>query len=620
MKNNDMVRVTPEMLHAAQTKSEIGAFVTANWVGAYDTLTQLYQVMHAAQPAEQSQAEKVEAQHWLEPFNFDIRRLTFPAGCYVDISDASKGVLHVRNFEANHPAEQHQGEPVAWRFQTNAGGRLYLTHFEANARAYEGNGEGGAVEPLFANPGVADSCAVCRGTGVLPGLSVNTTKCSYCENGWRTIAKAEAELRLADQKERDILRAQLATETSRADAAVGDANDAERKLAERDALLRLARQFVVNGVDLGYIQMPDADTPDPAHDLVPKIDAALSGSAEPSAPECKGWTCFHCDEHFTDAEAAAIHFGTHEIQRPACLIDAAEYRSMEARVRECANEDSELHRQISRLASNHKLELQRAEESGYAKGIAETSAPVERDVKATLRSLLEGVEVSIDVSTCDEDAGNRLFGTVSEVMDHPPGKHGVMLLVHDQEPNFKPVERDERAAFEKAAEVISLRILGRFVPARNADGSYRNQTTQLMHDVWQARAALERKPSDDIPDFTPGNGNKAERRATALVAQLQADLTARDEKLDQTQDLLRYMVYDYRSVVQAGYDRITALGSDCDSVAKMLADNPNYQKALALLLPDLESRPEERGSPETEPCSGCGTPGYTAACEKCIPY
>lgn len=33
------------------------------------------------------------------------------------------------------------------------------------------------------------------------------------------------------------LRAQLATETSRADAAVGDANDAERKLAERDALL-----------------------------------------------------------------------------------------------------------------------------------------------------------------------------------------------------------------------------------------------------------------------------------------------------------------------------------------------------------------------------------------------
>lgn len=105
-----------------------------------------------------------------------------------------------------------------------------------------------------------------------------------------------------------------------------------------------------------------------------------------------------------------------------------------------------------------------------------------------------------------------------------------------------------------------------------------------------------------------------------LCDQLQDDLTKLDEKLDQTQDLLRYMVYDYRSVVQAGYDRITALGSDCDSVAKMLEDNPNYQKALALLLPDLESRPEERGTPETEPCSGCGTPGWTAACNKCVPY
>lgn len=105
-----------------------------------------------------------------------------------------------------------------------------------------------------------------------------------------------------------------------------------------------------------------------------------------------------------------------------------------------------------------------------------------------------------------------------------------------------------------------------------------------------------------------------------LCDQLQADLTARDEKLDQTQELLRYMVHDYRTVVQAGYDRITALGGGCDSVAKMLDDNPNYQKALSLLLPDIESRPEERGTPESEPCSGCGTPGWTGACNKCVPY
>lgn len=49
----------------------------------------------------------------------------------------------------------------------------------------------------------------------------------------------------------------------------------ERKVADQVELLQLARQFVVNGVELGYIQMPDADTPDPAHDLVSNIDAAL---------------------------------------------------------------------------------------------------------------------------------------------------------------------------------------------------------------------------------------------------------------------------------------------------------------------------------------------------------
>ncbi|MNO20175.1 hypothetical protein D3C76_99220 [compost metagenome] len=136
---------------------------------------------------------------------------------------------------------------------------------------------------------------------------------------------------------------------------------------------------------------------------------------------------------------------------------------------------------------------------------------------------------------------------------------------------------------------------------------------------WRGKHAEAIRERDDLQKRWDST-NSAYQRRTAMSDQLQADLTALDEKLDQTQDLLRCMVYDYRSVVQAGYDRITALGSDCDSVAKMLDDNPNYQKALALLLPDLESRPEERGTPETEPCSGCGTPGWTGACNKCVPY
>lgn len=41
-----------------------------------------------------------------------------------------------------------------------------------------------------------------------------------------------------------------------------------------DALQR-ARTFIRNGVDLGYVRMPDPDLPDPAHETLPKIEAAI---------------------------------------------------------------------------------------------------------------------------------------------------------------------------------------------------------------------------------------------------------------------------------------------------------------------------------------------------------
>ena len=54
----------------------------------------------------------------------------------------------------------------------------------------------------------------------------------------------------------------------------------------------------------------------------------------------------------------------------------------------------------------------------------------------TLRSMIEGMSVSVDVSTGDHDAGHRYFGTVTEVMECQGDKHGVTLLVQDAEPNF----------------------------------------------------------------------------------------------------------------------------------------------------------------------------------------
>lgn len=40
--------------------------------------------------------------------------------------------------------------------------------------------------------------------------------------------------------------------------------------------LRKADQFIANGIELGFIRMPDADTPDPAHKTPEIVRAAIA--------------------------------------------------------------------------------------------------------------------------------------------------------------------------------------------------------------------------------------------------------------------------------------------------------------------------------------------------------
>lgn len=179
----------------------------------------------------------------------------------------------------------------------------------------------------------------------------------------------------------------------------------------------------------------------------------------------------------------------------------------------------------------------------------------------------------------------------------------------------------------------------------------------FIEDGSIARAALERKASDDIPDFTPGNGNKAERRATKLLAQLQSDLTERDQQIDAlSMDAVRYRWLrsrDLETISQGGV--FAGLTPDnlvlneetldqaidaamakpkcrhCGDTGQIMAGRSGQaEDGNAPIIepcedcdrgmPDLASRPEERGIPETEPCSGCGAPGWTGACNKCVPY
>ena len=54
------------------------------------------------------------------------------------------------------------------------------------------------------------------------------------------------------------------------------AGAAEAKLREAVEVIRRAQQFIRNGVDLGFIRMPDPETPDTAHETLPLIDVFLA--------------------------------------------------------------------------------------------------------------------------------------------------------------------------------------------------------------------------------------------------------------------------------------------------------------------------------------------------------
>lgn len=137
-------------------------------------------------------------------------------------------------------------------------------------------------------------------------------------------------------------------------------------------------------------------------------------SATPPAPAPEQpkpeWRCFQCGEVFTDSEAAALHFGTREHQSPACCIDIAEYRRMEAKEVAYAAEDSEIHHTLYAMRTQHAVELRRAEEAGYAKGL--------RDAEA------EQPKPAGDVEALDFDAFERLIGAARNRIHKAPKSHG----------------------------------------------------------------------------------------------------------------------------------------------------------------------------------------------------
>ncbi|HII1864038.1 TPA: ead/Ea22-like family protein [Escherichia coli] len=160
-----------------------------------------------------------------------------------------------------------------------------------------------------------------------------------------------------------------------------------------------------------------------------KIDyQALRDKAEKAT--CGVWSLEYGEERF-DAGDALIH---REVvgYLPICRIEGAHPESG-------FDEDFQMEQQANAefiAAANPATVLALLGELETAKKrIAELEAePVSQTYN--LPELIEGMEVSIDVSTCDADLGNRYFGTVTEALELDTAKNGYILLVQDAEPNF----------------------------------------------------------------------------------------------------------------------------------------------------------------------------------------
>ena len=84
--------------------------------------------------------------------------------------------------------------------------------------------------------------------------------------------------------------------------------------------LQAAQQFIRNGVELGYIRMPDADVPDPAHRTPGLIDAAIRALKQPQADKDGAEPHLPDGSYFPDVSPEGPWFDSDDV-RAAVLAD-----------------------------------------------------------------------------------------------------------------------------------------------------------------------------------------------------------------------------------------------------------------------------------------------------------
>lgn len=260
-----------------------------------------------------------------------------------------------------------------------------------------------------------------------------------------------------------------------------------------------------------------AANPAPADDLAADVEAVLGLLEEHEWAE-------HCTKtplgQRLEAAITELHNEIHAAEdapyaaAPAVTIDPASFEGLIAAVRslpttratEFDGEESDGTPQRWRnrpFVSRTQLErlLQERVAEPAARLIDDEGHPSDE-----LRDLITGMTVSVDVSTGDHDAGNRLFGEVTEVMEYDGGsdKHKVVLLVQSPEANFKAAPAapsvNERAAYIEFLTGKFPRSYGKEEAGRWWDQGH---VSALAWQAARAVAAAPTAPEVDAPIVWP---------------------------------------------------------------------------------------------------------------------
>lgn len=111
--------------------------------------------------------------------------------------------------------------------------------------------------------------------------------------------------------------------------------------------LRAAETFIVNGVAFGFIRMPDPSTPDPAHDTLPLVRAALAGiSQKKSSP---------VSSTLSESLVERLRSASKSLDRPPSVQSISNLRIIEACDEAAAHIDAQAARIAELESENERL-------------------------------------------------------------------------------------------------------------------------------------------------------------------------------------------------------------------------------------------------------------------------